>query len=99
MIGTESYPEERAFGAGWRRQVGGTEILLIAAVVLIPLVIAVAVTLWTLEPAAQRAERSKRGRKRAISAESAASSSAEAPNGDPEYAEGAIQRDRPSGTP
>ena len=43
---------------------GGTEILLVAAVVLIPLAIAVAVTLWTLEPAAQRAERAKRGRKR-----------------------------------
>lgn len=43
----------------------GAQILLVAAVVVIPLAIAVAVTLWTLEPAAKRAERTKRGRKRA----------------------------------
>jgi len=43
----------------------GAQILLVAAVVLIPLAIAVAVTLWTLEPAARRAERAKRSRKRA----------------------------------
>lgn len=46
---------------------GSREILLVAAVVLIPLMIAVAVTLWTLEPAARRAERAKRGRKPAKS--------------------------------
>lgn len=44
---------------------GTTEILLVAAVVLIPLAIAVAVTLWTLEPAARRAERANRSRKAA----------------------------------
>jgi len=44
--------------------VGGVQILLVAAVVVIPLAIAVAVTLWTLEPAAQRAERAKRAQKR-----------------------------------
>lgn len=49
----------------------GAQILLVAAVVVIPLAIAVAVTLWTLEPAAQRAERAKRGRKRAQAADDA----------------------------
>lgn len=43
---------------------GTLEILLIAAVIVIPLAIAVAVTLWTLEPAARRAERARRGRRR-----------------------------------
>ena len=42
---------------------GSGQIILVAAVVLIPLAIAVAVTLWTLEPAARRAERAKRGRR------------------------------------
>ena len=40
------------------------EILLIAAVILIPLAIAIGVTLWTLQPAVLRAERAKRARKR-----------------------------------
>ena len=42
----------------------GAQILLVAAVVVVPLAVAVVVTLWTLEPAAQRAERAKRGRKK-----------------------------------
>ena len=57
---------------------GTLEIVLIAAVILIPLAIAVAVTLWTLEPAAQRAERARRGRRRAA-ASAAPSESAPAP--------------------
>ena len=40
------------------------EILLVAVAILIPLIIAVVVTLWTLQPAVLRAERSKRSRKR-----------------------------------
>ena len=43
------------------------EILLIAAAILVPLVIAIAVTLWTLQPAVLRAERAKRSRRRATS--------------------------------
>ena len=45
----------------------GGEILLIAAAILVPLVIAIAVTLWTLQPAVLRAERAKRSRRRATS--------------------------------
>jgi hypothetical protein len=44
--------------------VSAGEILLIAAVILIPLAIAIAVTLWTLQPAVVRAERAKRSAKR-----------------------------------
>lgn len=44
----------------------GSEILLIAAVFLVPLAIAIAVTLWTLQPAVKRAERAKRARKRSV---------------------------------
>jgi hypothetical protein len=45
-------------------RVSAGEILLIAAVILIPLAIAIAVTLWTLQPAVVRAERAKRAAKR-----------------------------------
>jgi len=41
------------------------DILLAVVVILIPLAIAVAVTLWTLQPAALRAERAKRSKRRA----------------------------------
>ena len=41
----------------------GSEVLLIAAAILIPLTIAIAVTLWTLQPAVKRAERARRSRK------------------------------------
>ncbi len=57
----------------------GAQILLVAAVVVIPLAIAVAVTLWTLEPAAQRAERAKRGPKRAQAAGNARQSTLNVP--------------------
>lgn len=56
------------------------DILLAAIVILVPLSIAVAVTLWTLQPAALRAERAKRSQRRA--AERAAASSA-APESSP----------------
>lgn len=46
--------------------VSGSEVLLIAAVILVPLAIAIAVTLWTLQPAVKRAERAKRARKRSV---------------------------------
>lgn len=42
----------------------GSEILLVALAILVPLAIAVAVTLWTLQPAVLRNERAKRARKR-----------------------------------
>ena len=73
---------------------GGTEILLIAAVIVIPLAIAVAVTLWTLEPAAQRAERANRGRKRASSADLATRGDTEAPHDAPRRVDQAEQDDR-----
>jgi hypothetical protein len=41
------------------------EILLIAVVILVPLTIAIVVTLWTLQPAVLRAERAKRSKRRA----------------------------------
>ena len=44
------------------------EILLLILAVLVPLVIAVAVTLWTLQPAVLRNERAKRARRRAQAA-------------------------------
>jgi len=44
--------------------VSGSEVLLIAAAILVPLAIAIAVTLWTLQPAVKRAERARRARKR-----------------------------------
>ena len=40
------------------------EIVLAAFAILIPLAIAVVVTLWTLQPAVLRAERAKRARRR-----------------------------------
>ena len=42
----------------------GSEILLVAVAILVPLAIAIAVTLWTLQPAVLRNERAKRARKR-----------------------------------
>ena len=78
---------------------GGTELLLVAAVVVIPLAIAVAVTLWTLEPAAQRAERAKRGRKRAQATGHMQASDPQAPSGEQAPADG-VDREKPSaGTP
>jgi hypothetical protein len=44
--------------------VSGGEILLVILAILVPLVIAIAVTLWTLQPAVIRNERAKRARKR-----------------------------------
>jgi len=44
--------------------VSGGEVLLIALAILVPLGIAIAVTLWTLQPAVLRAERAKRSRRR-----------------------------------
>jgi Flp pilus assembly protein TadB len=44
--------------------VSGSEILLVALAILVPLAIAIAVTLWTLQPAVVRNERAKRARKR-----------------------------------
>ena len=41
------------------------DILLAVVVILVPLSIAVAVTLWTLQPAALRAERANRSKRRA----------------------------------
>jgi hypothetical protein len=43
--------------------VSGGEILLVAIAILVPLTIAVAVTLWTLQPAVLRNERAKRARR------------------------------------
>jgi hypothetical protein len=45
--------------------VSGGEILLLIAAILVPLAIAIAVTLWTLQPAVLRAERAKRAKRRA----------------------------------
>ena len=42
----------------------GSEILLVAVAILVPLAIAIAVTLWTLQPAVLRNERAKRARER-----------------------------------
>lgn len=47
-------------------------ILLAVGVILVPLAIAVAVTLWTLEPAAIRNEKAKRSQKRAAERAAAA---------------------------
>ena len=44
--------------------VSGGELLLIGLAILIPLVLAIAVTLWTLQPAVRRAERARRARPR-----------------------------------
>lgn len=49
----------------------GGEVLLVVAAILIPLLIAIAVTLWTLQPAVIRAERAKRARRRAERAQQA----------------------------
>jgi hypothetical protein len=43
------------------------ELILIAMAILVPLAAAIAVTLWTLQPAVKRAERAKRARKRTFS--------------------------------
>jgi hypothetical protein len=43
--------------------VSGGEILLVAVAILVPLTIAVIVTLWTLQPAVLRNERAKRARR------------------------------------
>jgi hypothetical protein len=48
--------------------VTGGEILLLILAVLVPLAIAIAVTLWTLQPAVIRNERAKRARNRSHSA-------------------------------
>jgi hypothetical protein len=45
--------------------VSGGEILLLVLAILVPLAIAVAVTLWTLQPAVLRAERARRSKRRA----------------------------------
>ena len=50
----------------------GSEIVLIAAAILVPLAIAIAVTLWTLQPAVLRAERARRSQKRAARIKKAA---------------------------
>jgi len=55
--------------------------LLAGVVILIPLIIAIAVTLWTLQPAVLRAERAKRARRRA-----ARQANAQPPSGDDENA-------------
>lgn len=47
------------------------EILLLILAILVPLAIAVAVTLWTLQPAVLRNERAKRARRRAQPTEGA----------------------------
>ncbi len=46
----------------------GGEILLLILAILVPLGIAIAVTLWTLQPAVLRNERAKRARRRADAA-------------------------------
>ena len=46
----------------------GGEILLLILAILVPLAIAIAVTLWTLQPAVIRNERAKRARKRSQAA-------------------------------
>lgn len=43
----------------------GGEVLLVVAAIMVPLSIAIVVTLWTLQPAVIRAERAKRAKKRA----------------------------------
>jgi hypothetical protein len=48
--------------------VSGGEILLLILAILVPLAIAIVVTLWTLQPAVLRNERAKRARKRAPAA-------------------------------
>jgi hypothetical protein len=48
--------------------VSGGEILLLILAILVPLAIAIAVTLWTLQPAVIRNERAKRARKRSQAA-------------------------------
>ena len=50
----------------------GSEIVLIAVAILVPLAIAIAVTLWTLQPAVLRAERARRSQKRASRIKAAA---------------------------
>ena len=50
----------------------GGEILLVAIAILVPLTIAVIVTLWTLQPAVLRNERAKRARRANRSIPSAA---------------------------
>ena len=78
---------------------GGTEIMLVAAVILIPLAIAVAVTLWTLEPAAQRAERAKRGKKRSQAAGTARAKDRQPPESDADVAESAERDEGSIGIP
>lgn len=56
------------------------EILLLLIVILVPLVIAVAVTIWTLQPAVLRNERAKRAQRRTSqAAESPPATPSEAP--------------------
>lgn len=43
----------------------GGEIFLVIVAIFVPLVIAIMVTLWTLQPAVIRAERAKRAKRRA----------------------------------
>ena len=50
--------------ADWEHLVSTGELFLIALAILVPLAVAIAVTLWTLQPAVKRAERAKRARKR-----------------------------------
>jgi hypothetical protein len=49
-------------GSGGDRRVGTTEYVLLALVILVPLVIAVAVTLWSIEQARYRPKRGRRPR-------------------------------------
>ena len=53
------------------------EIILAVFAILIPLAIAIVVTLWTLQPAVLRAERAKRARKRQAKVDAAANSPSE----------------------
>lgn len=43
----------------------GGEVILVMVAIMLPLAIAIAVTLWTLQPAVIRAERAKRAKRRA----------------------------------
>ncbi len=53
------------------------DIVLAVVVILVPLSIAVAVTLWTLQPAALRAERARRSQQRAAERASTVSGNTE----------------------
>lgn len=78
---------------------GTPQILLAALVILVPLAIAVAVTLWTLEPAAQRAERAKRARKPSRTADAPTSDNPAAAEDQGEVTEDAERDHRPTDSP